>query len=81
MKIIVVSDTNKDYHKYKAIVEKNTDADMLILRPEQEIVNICIHDAVIHCADHAGKRIAVPCGIDSLKALHRLLQLLREMAG
>lgn len=30
MKIIVVSDTNKDYHKYKAVVEKNLDADMVI---------------------------------------------------
>ncbi|MCR4779590.1 MAG: YfcE family phosphodiesterase [Ruminiclostridium sp.] len=30
MKIIVVSDTNKDYHKYKSVVEKNTDADMVI---------------------------------------------------
>ncbi|MBP3855436.1 MAG: YfcE family phosphodiesterase [Ruminiclostridium sp.] len=30
MKIIVVADTNKDYHKYKAVVEKNLDADMFI---------------------------------------------------
>ena len=30
MKIIVVSDTNKDYKKYKSVVEKNLDADMII---------------------------------------------------
>ena len=30
MKIIAVADTNKDYHKYKAVVEKNLDADIVI---------------------------------------------------
>ena len=30
MKIIVVADTHKDYKKYKAIVEKNSDADLFI---------------------------------------------------
>lgn len=30
MKIIVVADTHKDYKKYKAIVEKNIDADLFI---------------------------------------------------
>lgn len=30
MKIIVVADTHKDYQKYKAIIEKNIDADMFI---------------------------------------------------
>lgn len=30
MKIIVVADTHKDYRKYKGIVEKNTDADLII---------------------------------------------------
>ena len=30
MKIIVVADTNKDYRKYKSVVEKNLDADIII---------------------------------------------------
>lgn len=30
MKIIVVADTHKDYKNYKAVVEKNIDADMFI---------------------------------------------------
>lgn len=59
----------------------SSDSHPLIIGMDKEIMNICIHNAVIHNTNHAHKFFMIPCRIHGFEMLHRNDKPLRILSG
>ncbi len=51
----------------------------LIFGAHEQVMHVGVHDAVVHSANHADERFAVPSRNDGLEVLHRDNEFVREM--
>ena len=70
---VVLVDFLDTFHEFHA------DALALVFGTHEQVMNVGVHDAVVHGADHADKFFAVPSRNDGLEILHRDHELIGEM--
>ena len=60
--------------------EDFADAFALVFGAHEQVMHVGVHDAVVHSANHADERFAVPSRNDCLEILHRDHELIGEMS-
>ena len=60
--------------------EDFADALALVFGAHEQVMHVGVHDAVVHCTDHADELFAVPGRDDCLEVLHCNNELVGEMS-
>ena len=60
--------------------EDFADAFALVFGAYEQVMHVGVHDAVVHCANHADEFITIPGGDDGLEILHGDNELVGEMS-
>ena len=60
--------------------EDFADALALVFGAHEQVMHVGVHDAVVHCTDHADELFAVPGRDDGLEVLHCNNELVGEMS-
>ena len=71
---VVLVDFLDTFHEFLA------DALALVFGAHEQVMYVGVHDAVVHSANHADERFAVPSRNDGLEILHRDHELIGEMS-
>ena len=54
---------------------------MVVFRPDQHVMDVGCHNAVVHATNKPHELVSVPSGVDGLEMLHGYYQLLGIMTG